>query len=208
MKGRIEFVQPYLKQCEEDDELRHVHWERLWKKLMVYAGRKMRRSQQRRGELIHGLGEDDIVQETIVAVLEGTRTRNKERYPELFPYLCSVIDSKVHGQTKRQNNLWSAQQTIQMQSDIAQTLTPEQTAHHKQQLAQLKQFLEHLKEENGATSLEVRILDHWLQVGERTPPSELQKDLDVSLELIRAAISRMRYRLGQYTDSTNKESYP
>lgn len=75
--------------------LEEADWNSITLKLANYTVYKLKRITWKEQRLPMGLMPEDMVQETIASLFEGTRNWNRTKYPDLFEYLKSIIDSKV-----------------------------------------------------------------------------------------------------------------
>lgn len=78
-------------------ELQSADWEYITAGLLRYAQKKVQRLSWSRSskELPGGKEVQDLVYEAIARVLRGERCWDPEKHPNLFGYLCNVIDSLV-----------------------------------------------------------------------------------------------------------------
>lgn len=75
--------------------IEEAEWESITLKLTRYAILKIGRLSWKNWKPPKGLMAQDIVQEAIVSLFEEKRIWNRTKYPDLYWYLKSVIDSKV-----------------------------------------------------------------------------------------------------------------
>jgi hypothetical protein len=87
-------------------------WKELHERLTLYAACKLvRRSwygfrvTKKQGvTAVKGKGPEDIASDVIVAVLEGKRNWNEERYPDFLDFLTSVVDSMINALVRSKEN--------------------------------------------------------------------------------------------------------
>lgn len=75
--------------------IEEVDWESITLKLTRYAILKIKRLSWKHERLPMGLTDEDMAQEAIANLFEGKRNWDRAKYPDLYWYLKSVIDSKV-----------------------------------------------------------------------------------------------------------------
>ncbi len=197
-------------QCTESHpdatQLQHVDWSMLVRKLLVFANRKVQRVRRRfsftLGELLHGMGADDLVQDAITQYLQGKRCWNQQHYNDLFAFMCSVVDSTLYNHVRKQHKLYEVQKELvdlsALSSHRSSHEDPERQVENQEMLQQLQVFVRHLKCLQGDNCLEVKIMEIRLAERDMIPPMELAERLHSKVPLIKAATRRLKYHLEQY----------
>lgn len=184
------------------DELRIEITQPLINKLVLHADFKMRRltwqgiPTKYKSTDPGGVGAQDIVQDSILLYLDGTRKWNKEKYETLELFLRSVIDSIVSNmvnsvKNRRTRDVDNEVNPIEKKADTRLSGVLDKLIVDQE----IKKRVQELKEKALSDTLVTQIIE-CLEAG-ITKPEEMSEYLNINIKLIYDAKKRFHRKVDQ-----------